>query len=59
MAEFSYNNRQYSSTEKSPFFMNLRRYPNIYRQEKILTKKVLEIDKFVQEIREARKYWKE
>ena len=39
--------------------MNLRRYPNIYRQEKILTKKVLEIDKFVQEIREARKYWKE
>jgi len=35
--------------------VNIRKHPNIYKQEKALTKKILKINKFVQEIREARK----
>jgi len=55
MAKFTYNNRQHLSTEKLPFFMNLGRYPNTYGQEKVLTEKILEMDKFIYRIREVRK----
>ena len=40
MAEFAYNNRQYSSTDKSPFLVNLERHPNINRQEQESSEKV-------------------
>ena len=46
--KFAYNNRQYSSTGKSPFFVKLERYLNIYRKEEKLTGKVLEVDEFIQ-----------
>jgi len=46
--KFAYNNRQYSSTGKSPFFVKLERYPNIYEEEEKLTERVLEVDKFIQ-----------
>jgi len=35
--------------------VNIRKHPNIYQQEKAPSKKILRIDKFVQEIREVRK----
>ena len=46
--KFAYNNRQYSSTGKSPFFVKLERYPNIYEEEEKLTERVLEVDEFIQ-----------
>jgi len=55
MTKFTYNNRQHLSTEKSPFFMNLGRHPNAYGQEKALTEKISEMDKFIYRIREVRK----
>jgi len=47
MAEFAHNNRQYSSTRKSLFLVNLRRYPNNYGEDKKSTQKVQEIDEFI------------
>ena len=55
MAKFAHNNRQCSSIGKSPFIVNLRRHPNIYRGDKKSTQKVLEEDEFVQQIREVRR----
>ena len=34
MAEFAYNNRQYSSTKRSPFLANLRKHLKIYGEDK-------------------------
>ena len=34
IAGFAYNNRQHSSTGRLPFFVNLRKYPNIYEEGK-------------------------
>ena len=47
MAEFIYNNKQYSSIEKSIFFINLEKHWNIYRKRKKLAKKISEVIKFV------------
>jgi len=40
MAKFAYNNRQYSSTDKSSFLVNLGRHPNINGQEQESSEKV-------------------
>ena len=48
MAEFAHNNRQHSSTGKSPFFVNLGRHPNIHGEREKSTKRVPEVDEFVQ-----------
>jgi len=55
MAEFAHNNRQHSSTRRSLFLVNLRRYPNIYGEGKESTQNVQEIDEFIQKIKEIRR----
>jgi len=48
MAEFAHNNRQHLSTGKSPFFVNLGKHPNIHGEGEKSTKRVPEVDKFIQ-----------
>ena len=48
IAESAYNNKHHLSTERLLSFVNLRRYPNIYREGKELIQKIQKIDKFVQ-----------
>ena len=55
MAEFAYNNRQYSSTGRSLFLVNLGRHPNIYGEDKRSTQKIQEVDEFIQKIKEVRR----
>jgi len=54
MAEFAYNNRQYLSTGRSSFLVNLGRHSNIYEEDKRSTQKVQEVDGFIQKIKKAR-----
>ena len=42
MAKFAHNNRQHSSTGKSPSFLNIERHPNIYREGEKSTGRVPE-----------------
>ena len=53
MTEFAHNNRQHSSTRKSPFFVYLGRHPNIHGEGEKSTGRVPEVDEFVQKIRKA------
>ena len=55
MAEFSHNNRQYLSTGKFPFFINLGRHPNIHREREKSTGRVPKVDKFIQKQQEKLK----
>jgi len=47
MAEFAHNNRQHLSTEKSSFFVNLGRHPNIHGEGEKSTERVPEVDEFI------------
>ena len=55
MAEFAYNNWQYSSTDKSPFLVNLGRHSNINGQEQGSLEKVQEANEFIYGIKKTRK----
>ena len=52
--KFGYNNKQHSNIGKLLFFVNLKEYLNICREGRGPIGKILEVDKFIYIIREAR-----
>ena len=53
IAEFTYNNRIYSSTGQSPFMVNLGRHPNTGREIKEPTRELPGVEQFVEKIKEV------
>jgi len=54
IAEFSYNNWIYSSTEQSPFMVNLGRHPNTGKNINLSTENSLGTEQFLKTIKEIR-----